>query len=112
MADASGRGIVVAPGCEDTVWIYIKVKEQQIEDISFQARGCPSAIACASLLTDLAIGKHVDDAAEILDEELARKLDMPEEAKHCSAIAASALHEAIYNYVFRQEVREAGSGKK
>ena len=91
------------------VWIYIKVKELHIQDISFQARGCPSAIASASLLTDLVLGKHLDDAAEIMDEHLALKLDMPEDKKGCSSIAASALHEAIYDYVFRYEERKAGS---
>ena len=112
MPDADGRGIAVAPGCGDTIWIYIKVKGLHIADSSFQAHGCPCAIACASLLTGLALGKHVDDAAEILDEHLALKLDMLEDKKDCSAIAASALHEAIYDYVFRYEERKAGSDAK
>lgn len=112
MMDADGKGIAVAPGCGDTVWIYIKVTDQHISDIAFQAYGCPYAIACASMLTDLAFGRHVDEAAEILDEHVAEALDLPENKRECSAIAATALHEAIYGYVFRRTERKARSGAK
>jgi nitrogen fixation NifU-like protein len=107
MPDADGRGVVVSPGCGDTVWMYIRVTEEHISDISFQAYGCPSAIACASALTEMALGKHVDEAAQILNEHIAQALDLPQERKECSAIAASALHEAIYDYVFGLRERKA-----
>lgn len=107
MPDADGRGVVVSPGCGDTVWVYIRVADEHISDISFQACGCPSAIACASALTEMALGMHVDEAAQISREHLAQALDLPEDRKECSAIAASALHDAIYDYVFRHRERKA-----
>ena len=89
MKNPDGVGKYISPGCGDTVWIYIKVDEEHISDISFQARGCPSAIACASVLTDMALGKHVDEAAEIIDEQIVNMLGgLPEGKKECSAIAA------------------------
>jgi nitrogen fixation NifU-like protein len=107
MLDADGRGVVVSPGCGDKVWVYIRVAGEYISDISFQACGCPSTIACASILTEMALGKHVDEAAQISKEQLAQALDLPENKKECSAIAASALHEAIYSFVFGHRERKA-----
>jgi nitrogen fixation NifU-like protein len=107
MPDADGRGMIVSPGCGDRVWVNIKVEGEHISNISFQAYGCPSAIACASVVMELAIGKHVDDAAQISRGQLAEMLDLPEDRKECSAIAASALHEAIYDYVFGHRERKA-----
>ncbi len=107
MPDADGVGVIVSPGCGDRVWVYIRVEGERISDISFQACGCPSAIACASVVMELALGKHVDDAAEISMEQLAEMLDLSEDRKECSAIAASALHEAIYDYVFGLRERKA-----
>ena len=107
MPGADGMGVVVSPGCGDRIWVYIRVTDEHISDISFQACGCPSAIACASVLMEIAFGMHVDKAADISREHLAQALDLPEGRKECSAIAASALHEAIYDYVFRHRERKA-----
>jgi nitrogen fixation NifU-like protein len=112
MHGASGRGIAISPGCGDTVWIYIMVENEHISDISFQAQGCPSAIACASKLVEMALGMHLDDAANILDEHIADILKLSDDKKECSSIAATALHEAIYDYVFRIEERKADSDSK
>ncbi len=113
MAAPHGTGVVTVPGCGDKVWIYIAVENECISDISFQAYGCPSAIACASMLTEMAQGNHVDEAAQILDEHVVDELGgLPEGKAHCSAIAARALHEAIMDYVVRGIERKAGSGAK
>ena len=95
MPGADGKGFSVSPGCWDKVWLYIKVTGEKISDISFQAYGCPSVIACASMLSEMALGVHLDRAAEILDEHVAQALDLPDDKWECSAIAAGALHEAI-----------------
>lgn len=106
LKNPNGIGKAVSPGCGDTVWIYLAVKDEHVSDISFHAYGCPCAIACASMVTDMALGKDIDEAAEILDEHVAQALDLPEDKKECSAIAASALHEAIYDYVFGTDRKE------
>jgi nitrogen fixation NifU-like protein len=111
MENPDGIGKVISPGCGDAIWIYIRVAEDHISDISFQAQGCPNAIACASMVTEMALGKHVDEAADILDEHVAQALDLPDDKKECSAIAASALHEAIYNYIFQHTERKTEDGK-
>ena len=111
LENPDGTGQVGDAECGDVVRIHIAVgKDFRITDISFQARGCPCAIACASALTEMAIGKHVDDAWEITDEQIADSLGgLPGEKIHCSAIAAGALHNAIMSYVFKDTGRKAAN---
>ena len=110
MENPDGAGKAVSPGCQDTVWIYIAVNNEHISNISFQAYGCPSAIASASMVTVLALGKHIDQAAQIYEENVAQKLALFESKRECSTIAVRALHEAIYSYVFSNRER-INSGK-
>ncbi|MFX0004403.1 MAG: iron-sulfur cluster assembly scaffold protein, partial [Candidatus Hermodarchaeota archaeon] len=61
MKDADSVGEVGNPVCGDLMYIYIKVKEKNgqeiIDDISFQTFGCAAAIATSSMVTELAKGK-------------------------------------------------------
>lgn len=100
--DADGVGSVGDPTCGDYLKVWIKVRNFHIVDIKFKCRGCPAAIATASAMTELAKGKHVDEAAEITDEMIAQAVGgLPPQKEHCSNLAATALYEAIMNYVFR-----------
>jgi len=98
---ADGVATTGDPNCGDYVRIYIKVKDDYIEDIKFKAYGCPAAIACCSALTEMAKGKHIDEASEITDEMVADALGgLPANKLHCSALAATTLYNAIMNYIF------------
>lgn len=97
--DADGVGTVGNPICGDLMTIYIKVKNDKIEDIKFQTFGCAAAIATSSMITELAKGKHVDEAMKITRDNVATKLDgLPPIKMHCSNLAADALQEAIKDY--------------
>ena len=111
--DADGVGEVGDPQCGDVLRVWIRVDEQHcICDIKFQCQGCPAAIACASIMTEMAKGKHVDDAWEITDEVLADALGgLPDVKLHCSNIGAAALHEAIINYVVHAVATTPGTGE-
>jgi len=79
--------------------MYIKVKDDKIEDISFKTFGCGAAIATSSMTTELAKGKTLDEAMNISRQDVADALDgLPPVKMHCSNLAADALHEAIKNY--------------
>ena len=79
--------------------IYIKVKDDRIEDIKFKTFGCGAAIATSSMTTELAKGKTLEEALEITRQDVAEALDgLPPVKMHCSNLAADALHEAIKNY--------------
>jgi len=73
-----------------------------LSDIKYKVFGCPAAIACCSMMTELAMGKHLDDAGELTDEQVADALGgLPAYKYHCSNLAASALHKAIMDYIFK-----------
>ena len=94
-----GYGKVGNPVCGDVMEIYIKVKDEKITDIKFRTFGCGSAIATSSMVTELAKGKHIDDAIKITRGDVASELDgLPAQKMHCSNLAADALHEAIKDY--------------
>ena len=97
--NADGYGKVGNPVCGDLMEIYIKVKDDIITDIKFKTFGCGSAIATSSMITELAKGKHVDEAYKITRNDVANELDgLPPQKMHCSNLAADALQEAIKDY--------------
>jgi nitrogen fixation NifU-like protein len=94
-----GYGKVGNPVCGDVMEIFIKVKDDVITDIKFRTFGCGSAIATSSMVTELAKGKHVDEAIKITRGDVATELEgLPAQKMHCSNLAADALHEAIKDY--------------
>jgi nitrogen fixation NifU-like protein len=94
-----GYGKVGNPVCGDLMEMYIKVENDIIKDIKFKTFGCGSAIATSSMVTELAIGKHVDEALKITRNNVATELDgLPPQKMHCSNLAADALHAAIEDY--------------
>ena len=95
-------GRVGNPVCGDLMDIYIKVEDNTIEDIKFKTFGCGSAVATASMITELSKGKTIDEALKITRNDVANELDgLPPIKMHCSNLAADALHEAIKNYLNR-----------
>ena len=99
MEDADAVGEHGNPVCGDLMYIYIKVKENKINDISFQTFGCAAAIATSSMVTELAKGKTLDEAMKITREDVAGALDgLPPIKLHCSNLAADALKDAINKY--------------
>jgi nitrogen fixation NifU-like protein len=94
-----GYGKVGNPICGDVMEIFIKVKDGIITDIKFRTFGCGSAIATSSMITELAKGKHVDEAIKITRSDVADELDgLPPQKMHCSNLAADALSDAIKDY--------------
>ena len=99
-----GYGKVGNPVCGDVMEIFIKVKDDIITDIKFRTFGCGSAIATSSMITELAKGKHVDEADKITRSDVATELEgLPPQKMHCSNLAADALHEAIKDYKNKQK---------
>jgi len=99
VADADGVGLVGNPVCGDLMEVSIKVEKDVITDIKFKTFGCGSAIATASMVTELARGKTLDEAEKISRQDVADELDgLPPRKMHCSNLAADALHKAIEDY--------------
>ncbi len=81
--DADGLGEVGNPMCGDMMSIYLKVKDEQIEDIKFQTFGCGAAIAVSSMLTEIAKGKTLEEAKKITNKDVANALEgLPKNKLH------------------------------
>lgn len=97
--DANGIGEVGNPLCGDMMTIYLKVKEERIDDIKFKTFGCGAAIAVSSMLTEMAKGKSLEEARKITNKDVAEALEgLPKNKLHCSNLGADALQKAIKNY--------------
>ncbi len=99
LADADGVGQVGNPVCGDMMTFSIKVKDGRLSDIKFQTFGCGAAIAVSSMVSEMAMGKTLDEAMAITNEKVAEELGgLPKNKMHCSNLGADALHLAIENY--------------
>ena len=102
--DADGIGEIGNASCGDMMYCYIKVKDNKIEDIKVETFGCAAAIATASMITELAKGKTLDEALKITRNDVADELEgLPPVKMHCSNLAADALHNAIKDYKEKQK---------
>lgn len=100
MADADAVGTVGNPECGDMVRMWLKFKEENgrkvIDRASFQSFGCQTAIAVASIATELLIGKTAEEAASMSAEDLGGSLGpLPPMKIHCGQLVESALRDAL-----------------
>ena len=100
MSDADAVGTVGSPGCGDMVrmWLKYKVENGQkiIDKATFQSFGCETAIAAASLATELIRGKTPEEAAHMSGTELAADLGpLPPTKIHCTQLVEDALRSAL-----------------
>jgi len=103
--DADGVATIGSEECGDMIKVWIKVANEYLVDVKYKVFGCPAAIAACSMMTELAIGKHLDQAWELTDDHVAEALGgLPESKYHCSNLAASALHQAIMSYIAKSSV--------
>lgn len=101
--NADGVGEVGNASCGDIMKIFLKVENNVIKDVKFKTFGCGAAIATSSMVTELAIGKTLEEALVLTNDAVAEALDgLPPAKLHCSNLAADALHEAIKNYMEKQ----------
>ena len=100
MENADAVGTVGSPDCGDMLRMWIKFKEENgrkiIDRASFQSFGCQTAIAVASVATELLAGKTVDEAKSMSGEELAAPLgSLPPVRIHCAQLVEGALRDAL-----------------
>ncbi|MFC1697238.1 iron-sulfur cluster assembly scaffold protein [Nanoarchaeota archaeon] len=101
--NADGVGKVGNPTCGDMMYVYIKVEKKNggevIVDCKVKTFGCVAAIATSSVVTELAIGKTLEEAKKIDKQDVADYLGgLPPQKFHCSILAVDGLRKAIEDY--------------
>ncbi len=103
--DANGVGEVGNAKCGDIMKIYLKIKDDIIEDVKFETFGCGSAIASSSMATELIKGKPLSQALELTNKAVTEALDgLPAHKIHCSVLAEEAIKRAVLDYYKRQGI--------
>jgi nitrogen fixation NifU-like protein len=100
MKDADAVGTVGSADCGDMLRMWVKFKEEGgrkvIDRATFQTFGCQTAIAVASVATEMLAGKTIAEARSMSGEELAAPLGaLPPVKIHCAQLVESALRSAL-----------------
>jgi nitrogen fixation NifU-like protein len=102
--DADGVGKVGNPMCGDVMEMFIKVKDDHVDDVKFRTFGCGAAIATSSIATEMIKGKSLDEAVNLSNKAVADALGgLPAQKMHCSNLAADAVRAAVEDYRTKQE---------
>ena len=103
--DASGVGEVGNAKCGDIMKMYLKIKDDRIEDAKFETFGCGSAIASSSMATELIKGKTVDEALAVTNKQVVDALGgLPAHKLHCSVLAEESIKAAVKDYYDRNNI--------
>ena len=103
--DADGVGQVGNAKCGDIMKMYLKIKDDRIEDAKFETFGCGSAIASSSMATELIKGKTVDEALAVTNQQVVDALGgLPAYKLHCSVLAEESIKAAVKDYYDRNNI--------
>ena len=103
--DANGVGEVGNAKCGDIMKMYLKIKDDRIEDAKFETFGCSSAIASSSMATELIKGKTVDEALAVTNKQVVDALGgLPAYKLHCSVLAEESIKAAVKDYYDRNNI--------
>jgi nitrogen fixation NifU-like protein len=101
--DPDAMAVVGDPTCGDFIRVSIKVNNGTISDFKFLTMGCPGAISTSSIATELAIGKTLEEALKLTDNDVIEAAGgIPARKAHCSLLAIRGLHQAIAHYREKQ----------
>ena len=113
MENADAKATEGSLACGDMMTFYIKVKDGRLEDVKYQTFGCGAAIAVSSMVSEMAMGKTLEEALTITPSLVAKELEgLPKQKFHCSNLGAQALRKAIRDYATKKAIILKGLEEK
>ena len=101
--DADAVGEVGNAKCGDIMKMYLKIKDDIVEDVKFETFGCGSAIASSSMATEMIKGKPLSEVRTLTNKAVTEALDgLPAHKIHCSVLAEEAIKSALEDYENRK----------
>ncbi len=100
-----GVGQVGNAKCGDIMKMYLKIRDNVIQDVKFETFGCGSAIASSSMATEMIKGKTIDEALAVTNRQVVDALGgLPAHKLHCSVLAEGSIKSAIKDYYDRRGI--------
>ena len=99
LINATTRSEETNPICGDRLVLTLRIRDQIIEAAQFLAYGCPPTLVCGSALTEMLVGRSLEEAQDIGRNNLIEVLGgLPTRKRHAAALAIETLKAAIANY--------------
>ena len=106
IVDANGTATIGSPASGEMVKLTLKIIDNIIIAAKFRAFGCPTAIASASILTELVTGAYISEAQEITADQLSEALGgLPEDKQRYASAAEKVLKTALADFLSKKEVQ-------
>ena len=103
--NADGVGEVGNAKCGDIMKMYLKIRDNVIEDVKFETFGCGSAIASSSVATEMVKGKTIEEALAVTNKQVVDALGgLPAYKLHCSVLAEESIKAAVKDYYERNNI--------
>ena len=110
--DADAVGEVGNAKCGDIMKMYLKIRNDIVEDVKFETFGCGSAIASSSMATEMIKGKPLSEVKNLTNKAVTEALDgLPAHKIHCSVLAEEAIQSALEDYRHRRENADAAESR-
>ncbi|MEK7860354.1 MAG: iron-sulfur cluster assembly scaffold protein [Chloroflexota bacterium] len=106
VADPDGKGSDVNPSCGDRTTITLRIGDGHVAEARFRTFGCAAAIASASALTELVVGRTAEEARALEPADLIATLGgLPARKEGCALMAVGALRAALVDAQVRAGAR-------
>lgn len=103
--DADGVGEVGNMQCGDIMRMYLKIKDDVVEDVRFKTFGCGAAVATSSMATELIKGEPLTEVIQLTNDAVVDALGgLPPIKVHCSVLAEEAVKAALYDYYVKNDL--------
>jgi len=84
------------PGRGAFLILFLRVEAGRVAAAKYHTVGCGPTIACGSMLSELVVGRSIEECRDVTTEDLIEALDgVPPDKLHCPTMAIAALHDAL-----------------